>query len=118
MTLIAEPVRTAIPAAIASRSRDLHRRLADQRATIERLREDAAGAGGDDADHATASLLLDEQLTVAMVLQTQLDDLDDAATRTGYGICESCGEPIPTERLEIFPATTMCVACKSAAVRR
>jgi len=25
--------------------------------------------------------------------------------------CEKCGEPIPTERLEILPSTTTCVKC-------
>lgn len=29
-----------------------------------------------------------------------------------YGKCESCGRPIPLERLEAIPTTTLCVACK------
>lgn len=28
-----------------------------------------------------------------------------------YGICESCGAPIPEARLEIIPYTTLCVSC-------
>ncbi len=27
--------------------------------------------------------------------------------------CESCGAPIPAERLEIFPDTRLCVACQN-----
>ena len=29
-----------------------------------------------------------------------------------YGICESCGAPIPFERLMARPVTTMCINCK------
>ena len=28
-----------------------------------------------------------------------------------YGICESCGDPIPLARLEVLPYATLCVAC-------
>ena len=30
-----------------------------------------------------------------------------------YGRCESCGEEIPFERLEIRPQAVMCISCKS-----
>lgn len=28
-----------------------------------------------------------------------------------YGVCESCGKPIPVERLEALPYATLCVDC-------
>ena len=28
-----------------------------------------------------------------------------------YGICESCGNPIPVARLEVLPYATECVSC-------
>ncbi|HKX75543.1 MAG TPA: TraR/DksA C4-type zinc finger protein [Acidimicrobiia bacterium] len=28
-----------------------------------------------------------------------------------YGICESCGQPIPLARLEVLPYSTECVSC-------
>jgi DnaK suppressor protein len=31
----------------------------------------------------------------------------------GYGTCESCGKPIPVERLEVLPYATLCVTCAS-----
>lgn len=46
-----------------------------------------------------------------------LDALEraEAALQQGtYGICRVCGEEIPGERLEVLPATTLCVRCKAA----
>jgi DnaK suppressor protein len=31
----------------------------------------------------------------------------------GYGICESCGNSIPVERLDVLPYSTLCVECAS-----
>ena len=45
-----------------------------------------------------------------------LNRIDDAMERLQggmYGVCEECGQPIPPERLEVFPSTPLCVACKS-----
>lgn len=117
MTQLAEPTTVTLPAAIADRYAEIRRRLVDQLTTIAQLRADLS-AGGDDADHATICLLLDEQTTLAAALQSQLKDLEAAAGRAAsYGMCESCHQPIPAERLEIFPATTMCVNCKNTAPR-
>ncbi|MFE3448337.1 TraR/DksA family transcriptional regulator [Nonomuraea sp. NPDC059194] len=45
-----------------------------------------------------------------------LTDLELAAERLregGYGICASCGQRIPIERLMILPAVKTCVGCAS-----
>lgn len=34
----------------------------------------------------------------------------DAGT---YGLCESCGQAIPVERLDVLPYSTLCVECAS-----
>jgi DnaK suppressor protein len=31
-----------------------------------------------------------------------------------YGLCESCGQPIPEARLEAKPAARLCISCVSA----
>jgi RNA polymerase-binding protein DksA len=36
--------------------------------------------------------------------------LDNIANGT-YGICESCGKPIPMTRLDVLPYVTLCVDC-------
>ena len=47
----------------------------------------------------------------------RLADLDDALRRQAdgtYGVCESCGRPIPADRLAARPASRTCVPCASA----
>jgi DnaK suppressor protein len=45
------------------------------------------------------------------MVETAMDKL-----RNGdYGICEACGEPINSKRLEAVPWATLCVACQSVA---
>lgn len=38
--------------------------------------------------------------------------LDRVAAGT-YGLCESCGNAIPVERLDVLPYSTICVECAS-----
>jgi RNA polymerase-binding transcription factor DksA len=119
MTIVAEPITflTAAPAAVTQRYTDTYNRWIAQQAAVEQMRRDLDGGPGDEVDHATMAVLLDEQVALAEVLRGQLDDLSRAAERDQhgrYGVCESCGTTIPPERLEIFPATTLCVRCKSA----
>jgi RNA polymerase-binding transcription factor DksA len=40
-------------------------------------------------------------------LEEALERLDDGQ----YGVCESCGQPIDPERLEVLPGTTLCIKC-------
>ena len=43
-----------------------------------------------------------------------IEELREALERVQggtYGRCARCSEPIPAERLEILPTTTLCVAC-------
>jgi DnaK suppressor protein len=48
--------------------------------------------------------------------QRLLNKIEEAIERIDegkYGICESCGEPIRTPRLEARPVTTLCIECKT-----
>lgn len=50
-------------------------------------------------------------------LQETLAEVSDAIARLetgGYGLCESCGQPIAPARLEAKPAARDCIACASA----
>lgn len=44
-------------------------------------------------------------------LQATLQRLDNGT----YGVCESCGKPIPLQRLKALPHTSRCVACAEKA---
>ncbi|GAA2332959.1 TraR/DksA C4-type zinc finger protein [Streptomyces kunmingensis] len=48
-------------------------------------------------------------------IQRVLTEIEAALARVedgSYGICRSCSEPIPVERLEILPYTPYCVPCQ------
>jgi DnaK suppressor protein len=118
MTVIAEPptVLANASTAVAGRYDDTYRLWITQQDAVDALRRGLDGGPGDEVDAATLRSALDEQIAIADSLRGQLDDLRDAADRESagkYGVCESCGSAIPAERLEIFPATTLCVSCKS-----
>ena len=42
----------------------------------------------------------------------QLEDALDRFADGSYGVCENCGEAIPSERLKVLPFTTFCVRCQ------
>jgi RNA polymerase-binding transcription factor DksA len=49
-------------------------------------------------------------------LRDTLNEIDDALRKLEagtYGLCESCGEPIPEARLEAMPSARLCIACAS-----
>ena len=43
------------------------------------------------------------------LLEHALDRLESGE----YGVCESCGQDIPTARLDVLPYATFCVSCAS-----
>jgi DnaK suppressor protein len=48
--------------------------------------------------------------TVEYVL-SQIESALQRITEGTYGVCESCGRPIPAERLAALPYAVRCVAC-------
>ncbi len=50
-----------------------------------------------------------EQNTVDLLgkVERALDNIETGR----YGICESCGKPIPMARLDVLPYVTLCVDC-------
>jgi RNA polymerase-binding transcription factor DksA len=96
-------------------------RLAAQVADLARefdgIVESAASAPLDDEHDPDGATVGFERARVAALLaqaRANLAELDDALARLAdgtYGVCASCGRPIPPERLAARPATTVCVAC-------
>lgn len=67
------------------------------------------------ADQGSDSMEREKAFLFASVKRSRLNEIDSALTRIEagtFGICESCGKPIPLKRLERMPGASMCVECK------
>jgi RNA polymerase-binding transcription factor DksA len=94
----------------------------DANGMVDQVRSGAGGNGGSDLSNApfhlgdmgtdeflydmNATLLENEQYIVAEAREA-LNRLDNGT----YSICESCGRPIASARLEAIPFTRFCVKC-------
>lgn len=56
----------------------------------------------------------DRERKLILKIQQALKRIDDGT----FGICEVCGEPIDTKRLEARPVTTLCIECKTEQERQ
>lgn len=72
--------------------------------------------GGDEIDRANIEtgryISLQRIITREFRLLRKVDYALAKMERGTYGICESCGAPIPFERLKARPVTTLCINCK------
>jgi DnaK suppressor protein len=73
----------------------------------------------DEHDPEGSTLAFERSQVDALVQQTRhhLKEVDAAAARIAdgtYGVCETCGEPIPADRLEARPVARTCIGCASA----
>ncbi len=50
----------------------------------------------------------DRERKLILKIREALQRIEDGS----FGICESCGDDIGTERLEARPVTTLCIECK------
>ena len=70
----------------------------------------------DEHDPEGATIAFERSQVAALRLQVQrhVAEVEAAIERLGtdaYGICERCGQPIATARLEARPAARTCVSC-------
>lgn len=117
-TLDARPVRAAHPDAEAiEHLRDL---LIAQRASEAALATDRDAAADVLAGQLDPDSILERELAELSATRARrtVADIDDALARIedgSYGICESCGRPIPVARLEALPHARTCVHCAARA---
>ena len=76
--------------------------------------DDQADSGSKTAERDAATSLLRTLLDRRTQAEHAMQRLDDGS----YGNCEGCHNPIPVERLEVFPSATTCVNCKQVRERR
>ncbi len=89
--------------------------LLNQLASIKIGRNIDAIEKGDEIDLATGEISRELDAKITMRQHKQLKEIEDALERIKlgeYGICEDCGEPIPEQRLRLFPAARLCVRCQ------
>ncbi|WP_067501532.1 TraR/DksA C4-type zinc finger protein [Actinoplanes sp. TFC3] len=110
-------------ALLQTRFNDLNLEYEEAVAENQRLRlveigdaagDDQADSGSKTAERDAASSLLRTLLDRRTQAEVALQRLDDGT----YGNCEGCSNPIPVERLEVFPSATTCVHCKTNRERR
>jgi DnaK suppressor protein len=56
--------------------------------------------------------------TLTLAAEAALSEIDAALRRLeegSYGLCESCAEPIPWERLDVLPMSRLCTPCQHLA---
>ena len=49
----------------------------------------------------------------AIIALADIDAALDRMARGDYGLCVTCGRPIPEERLEVLPMSAQCMTCHS-----
>ena len=84
-----------------------------RRFRTEQLQELAVDAEGAMASADEPRLQVTRTLTLAA--EAALSEIDAALRRLeegSYGVCESCAEPIPWERLEVLPMSRLCTPCQ------
>jgi len=67
------------------------------------------------ADLGTDAMEREKAFLFASAEGRAIYDVDEALRRLysgNYGTCESCGQPIARERLEVVPHARLCVRCK------
>jgi DnaK suppressor protein len=125
MTTTLHPVLDSDPDGTRARLLGLHLQLS---AEIEEARAQAsvAGdgsdrAGDDEIDVGSRTSLQEQELGILATIRGRLTQVERALARLDagrYGMCEGCQEPIPAERLEVFPSATECLRCKQLRERR
>jgi RNA polymerase-binding transcription factor DksA len=123
MTGPAREARTVL----LSRRAEVASRLSTAEHDFRRIVEAAQSVSTDDEhDPDGVGLAVERAQIVAVIEQARrhLAEIDAALTLVnadeagrgsgGYGICQGCGEPIPSERMTVRPHATRCVPCATS----
>ncbi len=112
---IATPPPPPRPAVTRSGEFDPKQTLLDQIAELRLDRGIDAIEKGDEIDLATGEISRELDAKISARHFKRLKEIEDALERIksgDYGACEDCAEPIPVQRLKLFPAARLCVRCQ------
>lgn len=76
--------------------------------------KDLADIAADDIDLKNLEALGSQELRRLRLIDSAIGRIENGH----YGVCMSCSEKIPKERLEAIPYALLCVKCKSSEERR
>ena len=100
----------------------LERAISVAEAGLKDLFSDGSeGAGRDPADVGSSNFERDQEMSLAQNAKEMLEQANLALRlfdSGDYGTCESCGQPIGKDRLQVFPRATLCMPCKQREERR
>ncbi|MCX6111784.1 MAG: TraR/DksA family transcriptional regulator [Proteobacteria bacterium] len=91
---------------------ELEKDMKGNKAPISEHEESTFADANDLATHDTD---LSNDLSVKQLKVNQYNEILDALERIenpDFGICEECGIEIGAKRLEVYPATRLCIACQ------
>ena|SRR5690606_34386020 len=106
---------------LAGRRADAVARADAAASALAELVQDRRGSNDDDEHDPEGVTLSSEWSRLSGLSDAAADDVrrfDDALKRwdaSTYGICASCGKPIPAGRLEARPFAELCVPCAEKA---
>jgi RNA polymerase-binding transcription factor DksA len=108
-----DPIHAALLRARAGVEEQIGALSEDLRGVIDASRSSNAD---DEHDPEGATIAFERAQVIALLgsARQRLAELDAALARHAagaYGVCETCGRPIPAERLAVFPAARTCVTC-------
>ena len=106
MTITTDDIIAKLKAELA----EAHEELAE--VTEEATHPPTAELGGGSSGYSTWQTAV----VIRGHIEHRIEELSAAvrlAEKGLYGICETCGETIPAERLAALPYTTQCVQCAS-----
>ncbi len=92
--------------------------LLNQLASVKVGRNIDAIEKGDEIDLATGEISRELDAKISMRQHRQIKEIEEALERLKlgeYGMCEECGDPIPEQRLRLYPAARYCVRCQEEA---
>lgn len=103
----------------ATQRAQLEEERARLRGQLEQMGHFGTGMSFDEgfADSGQVTAERGEVEALANSLVETLTEIEDALKKFDegtYGVCETCGNPIPEARLEAMPAARLCIDCASA----
>ena len=125
MNTVPIPTCACLKEIVVNQLKDIQARLENERNRLKELKvklsegalEEREGSYGKrEEEAATEYSELEKQFASLQRTREELAEVEHALGKLEkgtYGLCDSCGKPIPSDRLEAVPQANLCVECKA-----